>query len=149
MLCYNGDCVESGDCADDTDCLPGRVCINDACSYPGVIPDEFEPNNTAESATEVEEEWLAQGLSLSEGDADLFIFSVPAGQALVILVDFQDAVGERRVRLWDSSGDHVMAQSEGSTSYAAIGAPTSGSNRSYLLSVEQVEGVSPSYLISS
>ena len=143
MLCYNGACIEADDCAEDTDCLPGRICSNGACTFPGVSPDEFEPNNTSETATEDEEEWESQPLSLSEGDIDLFIFSVPAGQALVIQVDFLESLGERNVTLWDGSESHIMAQSNGSASHAALSAPTSGINRSYVLIVEQINGVSP------
>ena len=144
-----GVCIDPPTCETTNDCGEGKTCTESKCTWPGVSPDPHEPNDSGEVATEVENDWVSEPLTLGTQDQDHFVFNVPAGHALVILVEFSDRYTQRRVELRDGSGNHVFAMGEPEASYALLSAPTSSEGRSCRLLVEQLGEGTSSYSIST
>ena len=148
-FCIDNLCIDPPSCGDAGDCLDGKICLLGECTFPSVEPDAFEPNNAPQVATEVETEWNSQVLSLSEGDVDHFLLTVPAGHAWAADFSFPTSNGSRRVELWDESLTHIYAASESSHGSLSLFLPTGSTNRSIRLVVRAVEGIASEYTLST
>lgn len=149
MTCYEKQCMEPFACTSGADCLPGKQCIAESCAYPNVESDSLEPNNTLASASEIEDEVLDLSLTLSTYDVDTFVISVPSGRGLLALLNFETLHGEREVTLTDISGYHVLDSIPSTDSYGVLSLPLLDTNRSYILTVRQESGITPTYSLTT
>ena len=148
-FCIDNACIDPPSCGAATDCLEGKMCVLGECAFPGVEPDEFEPNNVASVATEVETIFNNQQLSLSEGDVDHFLVTVPGGHAWAAHFTFPEDGGIRRLELWDESLTYIYAVSESAHSSHSLFVPTGESNRSIRLIIRAVTGIATEYTVST
>ena len=72
---------------------------------PPIVPDAYEPNDTAGSCSGISLDFLETGLSLHDpADVDTFCFTLPDDSAIQVTASFVRALGEMEVDLLDDGG---------------------------------------------
>jgi len=94
---------ETTDCGDDVDCTsdscdPVEGCLNE------VNDDEFEDNDTPETAEPLPTDGTWHDLIAAEGDDDFFVLNVCEGGILQITIAFDRGMGDIELALFDADG---------------------------------------------
>lgn len=81
---FGATCAEPGRCSTDDDCLGLRICDGQSgrCASPICAEDRLEPNNRINEDIRMLREGVQTGLRLCNGEADLFLVTSRADQAL-------------------------------------------------------------------
>lgn len=144
--CAFNACQGPVNCQADGDCLFGLACIGQTCTVPFATPDQFEPNETAETASAIIPGEFQQ-LTIDQTDTDWYRIEVPADFALLVRLDFDDTYGQLDMELQHWPDGLVVGKDERDAPFAVVGVGTQAVKTAFLLHISHVAGVVPTYTL--
>lgn len=114
-------CEEPPACTDDEDCLGGRVCDGGSCASPACDEDDFEANDTAETASPIMGDLVYP--DLASCDEDWFRFELPADTVVEVTVRQLDRDADLRLRVLTADGVELAVADTGQLTEAVVLGP--------------------------
>lgn len=115
------------------------VCTNDA----------EEPNGTLDDATPLDLDATYPRLTLCGSDVDVFAFTVPAGDAVMIDLGFEHARGDIDARLMDARASVTIGRATSSTDDERLSVPAQAEDETYTLLVAGAGAVETFYTLTT